>query len=156
MVFSEKVVRLRKGLGLSQEEFGDLFNVSRQAISKWELGQSKPDIDTIITLCEVLEISSDELILPDRPEKANEEIFKTKSDLAEIMRLKRRFNFGIYMAALGFLSAFWIWLDIRVGSNFMTTFSWGLRFYPSKFFLLISAIGLIIFGLAIALKATKK
>lgn len=45
MKFGEKIIKLRKEKGLSQEEFGDKINVSRQAVSKWENGETKPDTD---------------------------------------------------------------------------------------------------------------
>lgn len=47
MKLSEKLIKLRKEKGLSQEEFGNEINVSRQAVSKWENDESKPDIDKI-------------------------------------------------------------------------------------------------------------
>lgn len=47
MKLSEKIIKLRKEKGLSQEEFGNEINVSRQAVSKWENDESKPDIDKI-------------------------------------------------------------------------------------------------------------
>ncbi|MCL2188422.1 MAG: helix-turn-helix domain-containing protein, partial [Defluviitaleaceae bacterium] len=42
MMLNEKIHRLRKGKGLSQEELASQLTVSRQAISKWELGESVP------------------------------------------------------------------------------------------------------------------
>lgn len=47
MKLSEKLIKLRKENGLSQEQFGNEINVSRQAVSKWENDESKPDIDKI-------------------------------------------------------------------------------------------------------------
>ena len=45
MELSEKIQMLRKKEGLSQEGFAEKMGVSRQAVSKWELGVSKPDVD---------------------------------------------------------------------------------------------------------------
>ena len=47
MTFSEKLQRLRKVNGLSQEQLAEKLNVSRQAISKWEMG-AIPDMDNVI------------------------------------------------------------------------------------------------------------
>ena len=47
MKLEDKLIKLRKEKGISQEELGNEINVSRQAISKWELGQTKPDIEKI-------------------------------------------------------------------------------------------------------------
>ena len=45
---SEKILSLRTGLGLSQEELAEQLAVSRQSVSKWETGQSVPDLDKLI------------------------------------------------------------------------------------------------------------
>ena len=45
MKFHEKLFELRKKEGLSQEELADKVNVSRQTVSKWEMGQSTPEMD---------------------------------------------------------------------------------------------------------------
>ncbi|MDE6659113.1 MAG: helix-turn-helix domain-containing protein, partial [Eubacterium sp.] len=47
MAFKENLVFLRKSLNLSQEELAEKINVTRQAVSKWENGQSTPDMDTV-------------------------------------------------------------------------------------------------------------
>ena len=43
MKLSEKIIRLRKGRGLSQEELAERLGVSRQAVSRWESGTALPD-----------------------------------------------------------------------------------------------------------------
>ena len=48
MNLSEKLLKLRKQSGLSQQELADQLNVSRQSVSKWELNESVPDISNII------------------------------------------------------------------------------------------------------------
>lgn len=45
MKFNEKIIELRKKQGLSQEELGYKLNVTRQTVSKWELGQTTPEMD---------------------------------------------------------------------------------------------------------------
>lgn len=62
MEFSEKLTSLRRQRGLSQEALGDLVGVSRQAISKWETGQTTPETGKLIELARVFEISTDELL----------------------------------------------------------------------------------------------
>lgn len=62
MNFNEKLIELRKKGGLSQEELGYKLNVSRQTISKWELGQTTPEMDKLIELSKVFNITVDELI----------------------------------------------------------------------------------------------
>lgn len=50
MNIADRIQNLRKSKGISQEELADIINVSRQAVSKWESGQSTPDIEKIISL----------------------------------------------------------------------------------------------------------
>ena len=62
MNFSEKLYELRKKEGLSQEELAEKVNVSRQTISKWEMGQSSPEMEKLINLSKIFDISLDELV----------------------------------------------------------------------------------------------
>lgn len=61
MKFEDKLVNLRKSKKVSQEELAEKLNVTRQTISKWELGQSKPDMDKLIELSKYYGISVEEL-----------------------------------------------------------------------------------------------
>lgn len=58
----KKITEYRKGAHLTQKDLGDMLNVSPQAVSKWENGQSEPDAFTIKRLCEIFKISTDELL----------------------------------------------------------------------------------------------
>ena len=62
MKINEKIYSLRKEKGLSQEELASELNVSRQTVSKWETGESSPDFDKIVPLCELFGISTEELL----------------------------------------------------------------------------------------------
>ena len=62
MKLSEKIKALRKGAGLSQEEFGARLNVSRQAITKWESGEGLPDIGNLLVLSQLFNVSIDDLL----------------------------------------------------------------------------------------------
>jgi transcriptional regulator with XRE-family HTH domain len=55
-----KVLRTRKGL--TQECLGSICNVSRQTVTKWESGESQPDLDRITELCSIMEVSLEEMI----------------------------------------------------------------------------------------------
>lgn len=57
-----RIQKLRKVNGISQEELADKVGVSRQAVSKWESGQSFPDIEKVITLSEVFDVTTDYLL----------------------------------------------------------------------------------------------
>lgn len=62
MIFADKLIRLRKKAGWSQEELAAQMNVSRQSVSKWESAQSIPDLDKIIRLSQLFGVSTDYLL----------------------------------------------------------------------------------------------
>ena len=62
MKFNERLFDLRKKNGWSQEELGDKLNVSRQTISKWEAGQTTPELEKLRNLAKLFNISVDDLI----------------------------------------------------------------------------------------------
>lgn len=62
MIFSEKLVQLRKKAGWSQEELADQMNVSRQSVSKWEGAQSVPDLEKMIRLSRLFGVTTDYLL----------------------------------------------------------------------------------------------
>ena len=74
MTLAEKILHLRTELGLSQLELAEKLEVSRQSVSKWETGQSVPDLDKLIRLSDLFGVSVDELVRegerpqPPRPE----------------------------------------------------------------------------------------
>ncbi len=62
MILAEKVALLRKKKGWSQEELAEKLGISRQSVSKWESGASIPDIDKIIMLSRLFQVSTDYLL----------------------------------------------------------------------------------------------
>ena len=62
MAFDEKIAQLRKSAGMSQEELAQELNISRQAIYKWETGQSLPDIENLKLLAQIFRVSIDSLL----------------------------------------------------------------------------------------------
>lgn len=62
MSFSEKIFLLRSDCKLSQEDMAGKFDVSRQTISKWESGLSYPEIDKLIAISEMFDVSIDYLL----------------------------------------------------------------------------------------------
>ncbi len=70
MNLGERIYELRNEKNLSQGELSDRLEVSRQSISKWENNMAVPDLDKLIKLCEVFEISLDELVGREKAEKS--------------------------------------------------------------------------------------
>ena len=61
-MFGDNLVQLRKLHGLSQEDLADQLSVSRQTVSKWETGDSLPDIEKSRILADLFEVSLDDLV----------------------------------------------------------------------------------------------
>ena len=65
MILADKIIRLRKKNGWSQEELADKMNVSRQAVSKWEGAQTVPDLGKVLQLSELFGVTTDYLLKDD-------------------------------------------------------------------------------------------
>jgi transcriptional regulator with XRE-family HTH domain len=65
MILADKIIKLRKQYGWSQEELAEKMNVSRQSVSKWESTNSIPDLKRIIMLAEIFDVSTDFLLKDD-------------------------------------------------------------------------------------------
>lgn len=77
MIFADKVIRLRKKNGWSQEELAEKMNVSRQAVSKWEGAQTIPDLQKILQLAALFGVTTDYLL---KDEIENEEFTDTDEE----------------------------------------------------------------------------
>ncbi len=62
MILADKIIRLRKRNGWSQEDLAEKMNVSRQAVSKWESAQTVPDLEKILTLGNLFGVTTDYLL----------------------------------------------------------------------------------------------
>lgn len=62
MILADKIIRLRKKNGWSQEELADKMNVSRQAVSKWEAARTTPDLEKILLLGNLFGVTTDYLL----------------------------------------------------------------------------------------------
>jgi len=62
MILADKIIRLRKKNGWSQEELAEKMNVSRQAVSKWEAAQTTPDLEKILQLGNLFGVTTDYLL----------------------------------------------------------------------------------------------
>lgn len=75
MTLGEKIYRLRTEKGLSQEAFGEVLNVSRQSVSKWETDQSVPELDKLVAISDFFEVSIDYML--------KDEVKENKSDTGD-------------------------------------------------------------------------
>ena len=71
--FGERLAALRKERGMSQEELAEKLQLTRQTISKWETGASTPDLELLVQLAEVFDVSVDSLLGVKKPDKKSAE-----------------------------------------------------------------------------------
>ena len=116
MSLGNNLLDLRKKKGMSQEELAEKLNVSRQTISKWETDQSQPDFDKIKPICELFEMSADELLFGTKSEAdANilkEDTFHDSSN--EAFRRRKKALFLGLSIFLYFVGVVWIMIGIPV------------------------------------------
>ncbi len=62
MTIGEKILSLRTSANISQEQLAEKMEVSRQSVSKWEMDQALPQIDKVLQLCELFDVTADELL----------------------------------------------------------------------------------------------
>ena len=99
---ADRIQYLRKSKGISQEELADKVGVSRQAVSKWESEQSTPDVEKIILLSDLFEVTTDYLLKGIEPVPANT---TDKSDARIFSLVGSVFNF------IGLVTAIMIWKE---------------------------------------------
>lgn len=103
--FPKKLIALRKEKGISQEFIADKLLVSRQTISKWELGETTPDLENLVNLANFFEISLDELVFNKKY------LAHTEKEIINDERTK---------TVLDFLYDFWWLIFIVLGMIFIT------------------------------------
>ena len=74
MTIADRIQSLRKTKGMSQEELADAVGVSRQAVSKWESEQSVPDIDKIVIMSDIFDVTTDYLLKGIEPAVENDHL----------------------------------------------------------------------------------
>ena len=104
MTLGEKIKELRKARGLSQEELAEQINVSRQAVSKWELDLSLPDIDNIVQLSQLFDVSTDHL-LTNKQDMPGTEAIATRNE----MYRHQVFAICIGFCVIGLLFSLTVW-----------------------------------------------
>ena len=116
MKFYEKLIILRKKALLSQEELAEKLDVTRQTISKWELGQSKPDIDKLQMMSKLFEVDINTLTDEEVSlEEVKEEKTEEKDNKNDNNDNKDR-KFILYILIIIFITSL-AFLTYRVGTD---------------------------------------
>lgn len=118
-MLGERIANLRKSKGVSQEELADVLMTSRQAISKWERGETSPDIDRLKDLAVYFDVSIDYLLEYDLESKSvhsflqrvtdcfNNKKYDISIDEIKMIVTKNKNNFNLIVAAIEYLSDYY-------------------------------------------------
>lgn len=112
MTFGEKLFKLRKEHGLSQEALAEKINTTRQAVSKWETGQGYPETEKIIMLGNIFGVSMDYLLKdsvePSNDKEAGYYVSKEMGEgyLLSAQKTSKYMALGFFMIALSFIPYF--------------------------------------------------
>ena len=115
MKLNEKIIYCRKKAGYSQEALAEKLSVSRQAVSKWETGESMPELNKLAALAALFGVTADWLISEEEPEVSMQNVKSTSATSSNwvesvpgvLGKLIRKYGwiFGVYIAVGGALMA---------------------------------------------------
>ena len=160
-MLGEKIHLLRKREGMTQEQLAERLAITRQTVSKWELGESEPDVAYLIQLSEIFQVTTDYLLkdAPFTPPVA-EDMPAAPMGPPSAPRYTAKFWLGCICTAIGALGVLTFWALSIIYPTFFIWYSgggqrtvfYGLRAFLHHhtawgFFFFIIAIGLI--GLAL-------
>ena len=148
MEFSEKLITLRKGRDLTQEQLAEQLNVSRQSISKWESGQVIPEVEKIVELSKVFNVTLDYLLKPSEIDELSVKTDMLEQQQKQLLNREQTrikiFKNILYSVAVYsvFLAAFF------VGKYFHFSLEWEVWGKPVIFaeFLIATAIVIVIWA----------
>lgn len=128
-MFSQNLQKLRAEKNISQEQLADKIGVSRQSVSAWESGKSSPELEKLIALSELFEISLDELTgeIPTKKIKFKKKDYEKSYQKVAIIRSLGIFTLFTGIGISAFLSKYDSSLipspDIKAGIALMLTFA---------------------------------
>lgn len=148
MEFSEKLITLRKGKDLTQEQLAEQLNVSRQSVSKWECGQVIPEAEKLVELSKIFHVTLDYLLKPseidelsvktDMLEQQQKQLLNREQTRTKIFK-NILYSVAIYLV---FFAAF------LIGKYFYFSLEWEVWGKPVIFaeFLIATAIIIVIWA----------
>ena len=148
-MLSEKLYKLRKNSGLSQEQLAEQLNVSRQAISKWEQGTAVPESEKLISISNYFGVTVDYLLKEDTADTTN--------TTAEVMEEKTKMMAGIVICIAGVVSmVIWGLLSIfRPEASNQLSDSSMITIDGNGIFLILCVVAIVV-GAGLLLKSKKK
>ena len=112
MNLGENIYQYRTAINLSQTNLADALEVSRQSVSKWENNSATPELDKLVKMAQLFEVSLDELVFGKKIEESEEVAEKQAEALTPMIpQFPMRINIGLIMLLFGMifflLSIFW-------------------------------------------------
>ena len=108
MKLSDKIIKLRKANGWSQEDLAEKMNISRQSISRWENGTALPDANNILHLSKLFNVTADYLLNDDY---SSDNDIPCVKEVHEILDTKKKHNEKLFLvASIAFLVGGLAWL----------------------------------------------
>lgn len=113
MRLSDKIIKHRKAMSWSQEEFAEKLNVSRQAISRWENGTVLPDSQNILQISKLFNVTTDYLLKDDVSDLDTPEVHSETQEI-DTLFLKRKhlhltaaicFSISVFCAIIGIVNS---------------------------------------------------
>lgn len=111
MGLDERLQELRKSRGLSQEQLAEAAGVSRQAVSKWELGESAPELEKVLALSEFFGVTTDYLLKGSSPAPTPQKKGWNREAIGQV-----QYVVSAGLMAVGLLTAFGRWYDLQTDS----------------------------------------
>ena len=119
MTLGERICQYRVQRHLSQQEVAEKLEVSRQSVSKWETDGAVPELDKLVKLCELFEVSLDELVRGEKPreseaetpepsEKGQETVLTVQMTQSRPERSNAQVAAGAVLLAVALLACLWV------------------------------------------------
>lgn len=123
MNLADRIQYLRKQKGISQEDLAEKMLISRQAVSKWESGQSAPDLEKIVMLSDYFEVTTDYLLKGVEPQQSKCQEAYAEKELPKGLELKatgkKELDAMIFTVAgtavnvIALITSITVWFDVQ-------------------------------------------
>ena len=108
MKMPDKIIKLRKENGWSQEELAEKLEVSRQAISRWENGIALPDAQNVLQISKLFHVTTDYLLNDDYESDSDIPLVRIATQATEDIRIKKKKLHLISAIAFSIAAFFWM------------------------------------------------
>lgn len=155
MKVNEKLLKLRKEKGISQEELANVLGVSRQSISKWELGDTTPELSKVVEIAKFYKVSTDYLLLEKEVDlKLEGKSLNEKGEILDVIL----FVLGVVLFSISIILSQIIPHDINTRHSGLIAYifeDWTIWGIAWRFFLFLPGIVLLLKTLIKKLKGRK-